>query len=310
MPRDERHRCVAVLVRTRCVWCQVPCAHLRPHLGLLLLEPLLLVADDGARSADAEPGHGLHGCPPPVFHDVATNQRTCPAETCFAVNSDGAFLALADVKELLQDGVWRCGAVNEKQVLVVEARIGEPLAVVDLLVESDNASDVVESEVRKVGFGRVQWVAVLYLGLSVRAAKSQKFLRNEPVKVSVLNLLIVFVLVVVEVIEVEEPRFIGFVHSFEAVQDCDGVHRDTKTCITEWNKGRIKSPNQRFKCFLWSFVEINDAVGRDKKCSIGSLVAVQGGVVNNLLLGQGVRFQLPVEFIAVPTRILSVAISP
>ena len=245
-----------------------------------------------------------------MFHDVAADQGTSPAQPGLAVNSDGAFLALADVQELLQDGVWGCGAVNEEQVLVVEARIGEPLAVVDLLIEPDNTGDVVESEVRKVGLGRVQRVAVLDLGLGVGTAESQKLLRDEPVKITILNLLVVLVLVVVEVIEIEESRLVGFVHSFEAIQDCDGVYGDTKTCITEWNKGRIKSPNQRFKCFLWSFVKINDAVGRDKKCSIGSLVAVQGGVVNNLLLGQGVRFQLPVEFIAVPTRILSVAISP
>ena len=236
-------------------------SYLCPHLGLLLLQPLLLVPDDGARPADAEPGHRLHGRPPPVLHDVAADQRTRPSQSGLAVNSDGAFLALADVQELLQDGVWGCGAVNEEQVLVVEARICEALAVVDLLVESDNTSDVVESEVRKVRLGRVQGVAVLYLGLSMRATESQKFLRNEPVEITILNLLVVFVLVMVEVVEIEEARFVGFVHSFEAVQDCDGVYGDSKTCITEWNKGRIKSPNQRFKCFLWSFVEINDAVG-------------------------------------------------
>ena len=193
---------------------------------------------------------------------------------------------------------------------MVEAGVYETFGIVDFLVKSDNAGDIVEAEVREIGLWRVERVAVLYLGLCVGAAESQKFLRDEPVKIPILNLLVVLVLVVVEVIEVEEPRFVGFVHSFEAVQDCDGVYGDTKTCITEWNKGRIKSPNQRFKCFLWSFVEINDAVGRDKKCSIGSLVAVQCRVVDNLLLGKGVRLQLPVEFIAVPTRILSVAISP
>ena len=146
----------------------------------------------------------------------------------------------------------------------------------------------------------MEGVTVLYLGLGVRTTESQKFLRDEPVKITILHLLVVLVLVVVEVIEIEESRLVGFVHRFEAVQDCDGVYGDTKTCITEWNKRRIKSPNQRFKCFLWSFVKINDAVGRDKKCSIGSLVAVQCGVVDNLLLGEGVGFQFPVEFGAVP----------
>ena len=203
-----------------------------------------------------------------------------------ALTCHGAGLFLTDVEEGFENGVGRRGAVDEEEVLVVKAGVGEPLAVVDLLIEPDNTGDVVESEVRKVGLGRVQRVAVLDLGLGVGTAKSQKLLRDEPVKITILNLLVVLVLVVVEVIEIEESRLVGFVHSFEAIQDCDGVYGDTKTCITEWNKGRIKSPNQRFKCFLWSFVEINDAVGGDEKCSIGSLVTVQRGVVDNLLLGQ------------------------
>ena len=64
----------------------VPCAHLRPHLGLLLLEPLLLVADDGAGPADAQPGHRLQRRPAPVLHDVAPDQRPRAAQTSLAVH--------------------------------------------------------------------------------------------------------------------------------------------------------------------------------------------------------------------------------
>ena len=66
--------------------CMVPCAHLRPHLGLLLLEPLLLVADDGAGPADAQPGHRLQRSPAPVLHDVAPDQRPRAAQTSLAVH--------------------------------------------------------------------------------------------------------------------------------------------------------------------------------------------------------------------------------
>ena len=66
--------------------CMVPCAHLRPHLGLLLLEPLLLVADDGAGPADAQPGHRLQRRPAPVLHDVAPDQRARAAQTRLAVH--------------------------------------------------------------------------------------------------------------------------------------------------------------------------------------------------------------------------------
>ena len=61
-------------------------AHLCPHFGLLLLEPLLLVANDGAGPADPEPGDCLHGRPPPVLHDVAADQRPGPAQPSLAVH--------------------------------------------------------------------------------------------------------------------------------------------------------------------------------------------------------------------------------
>lgn len=59
----------------------------------------------------------------------------------------------------MRDGVaWRA-AVQEEQVVVTEAGVREALGVVDLLVQPDNSGHVVLSEVREVGFGRMQRVA-------------------------------------------------------------------------------------------------------------------------------------------------------
>ena len=61
-------------------------SHLSPHLALLVLQPLLLVADDGAGPADAQPGHRLQRRPAPVLHDVAPDQRASAAQTRLAVH--------------------------------------------------------------------------------------------------------------------------------------------------------------------------------------------------------------------------------
>ena len=50
----------------------------------------------------------------------------------------------------------------------------------------------------------VQRVAVLDLAVRVGAAEGEEFLGHQPVEVSVLHFLVVFVLIVVEVVKVEE----------------------------------------------------------------------------------------------------------
>jgi uncharacterized Zn ribbon protein len=49
---------------------------LSPHLTLLVLKPLLLVADDRTGSTDAQPTDHLQGGPTPVLHHVATDERS------------------------------------------------------------------------------------------------------------------------------------------------------------------------------------------------------------------------------------------
>ena len=120
------------------------------------------------------------------------------------MNSHSSRCGFADVEEPFQDRVWRRRAVDEEEILVLEAGIGESLAVVDLLVQPHNTSDVVQTEVWEVGFWGMQRVAVLDLAVRVGAAEGEEFLGHKPVEVAVLHFLVVFVLIVVEVVKVEE----------------------------------------------------------------------------------------------------------
>lgn len=70
----------------------------------------------------------------------------------------GALRALTDVEKAMCDAVAGRAAIQEEQVVVMEAGVREALRVVDLLVQPNNSGHVVLSEVRKVRFRRMQRV--------------------------------------------------------------------------------------------------------------------------------------------------------
>ena len=87
---------------------------------------------------------------------------------------------------------------------MVEAGVYETFGIVDFLVKSDNAGDIVEAEVREIGLWRVERVAVLNLAVWMRSAERKELARDKPVEITVLNLFIVLVLVIVKIIKVEK----------------------------------------------------------------------------------------------------------
>ena len=87
---------------------------------------------------------------------------------------------------------------------MVEAGVFDTFGIVDFLVKSDNAGDIVEAEVREIGLWRVERVAVLNLAVWMRSAERKELARDKPVEITVLNLFIVLVLVIVKIIKVEK----------------------------------------------------------------------------------------------------------
>ena len=135
---------------------------------------------------------------------LITDERSSSSKTRLAVNSHSTRGGFADFEEPLQNRVGRSRAVDEEEVLVLEAGVGEPLAIVDLLVQPHHAGDVVQPEVGEVGLWGVQRVTVLDLAMRVWAAEGEEFLGHKPVEVAVLHFLVVFILIVVKVVKVEE----------------------------------------------------------------------------------------------------------
>lgn len=71
------------------------------------------------------------------------------------MNSHRSLRGLTDVQEAARDDVTGCAAVQEEEVVVLEAGVGEAFGVVDLLVQTDDGGHVVFPEVRKVRLGGV-----------------------------------------------------------------------------------------------------------------------------------------------------------
>ena len=83
-----------------------------------------------------EPCDGFQRGPPPVFHDVAPDERAGSAEAGLAVDRHRALGVLADLQELLEDLVGGGRPVGEEQLLVVETVALETLGIVDFPANS------------------------------------------------------------------------------------------------------------------------------------------------------------------------------
>ena len=101
---------------------------------------------------------------------------------------------------------------------MLETGVGEPLAIVDLLVQPHNASDVVKPEIGEVRFWRVERVSILNLAVGMRTAESQELLWDQPVEISILHFFVVLIFIVVKVVKLKEAWKIWFLKYAKTVQ--------------------------------------------------------------------------------------------
>ena len=74
------------------------------------------------------------------------------------MHSNGAVIVLRNVEELADDGLAGHTAVQEEQILMVEAAVEEAFGFVRFLVEANDDANVVLAEVGEVRFRRVQGI--------------------------------------------------------------------------------------------------------------------------------------------------------
>ena len=124
----------------------------------LLFEEMLLRSDHRAGATDAQPCDTLGGGELVVLHQIAADECAGAAETRLAVHCNGAVALLRQVEEFFHQMIAGRAAVNEEQIVMLEAGLGEPLGIVDLLVQPDDTLDVVLSKIGKIGLRCMQRV--------------------------------------------------------------------------------------------------------------------------------------------------------
>lgn len=124
-----------------------------------------------AGPADSDPSNYLCMCKPVVFHDITGYQGPRSSKTSFAMDGDRPLGVLADIQEPPHDVVAGSAAVDEEEVIVLEACIREALRLVDLFVQPHDRRHVMLFEIRKVGFGGVKRITIFNFAFGMWSTK-------------------------------------------------------------------------------------------------------------------------------------------
>lgn len=75
------------------------------------------------------------------------------------MDCNGSLGILTNIKELEEDGIARSSAIHKEEIVMTESHVFESLRIVQLVIQSDDRCDILSTEIRNVGFWRVDWIA-------------------------------------------------------------------------------------------------------------------------------------------------------
>lgn len=188
-----------------------------------------------------------------MLHDVEPNQRTCPTKSCLTVNCDcpGVWLGevlLTRMQELVNDVLRRGRSVDEDHVLVLDSFLSEASWIILWIVESDYLADLKMLKNINIRSGGVA-VAMLLISLVNWTHEGHKLAGNNPVKISVLHLLVVLVLLHIESLEIVPSMFKGFLEALQTVKDSALIVAFTFASVTIVQQLARVGPEQAKRMF-------------------------------------------------------------
>ena len=137
----------------------------------------------------------------------------------------------------------------------------------------------------------------------MRTSKCNKLSIENPIQVSILNLLKVFVFVYVKLVEIEEATLSSLEKTFKCIEDGELERADCRCCVMPWGKG-CSHCSEGAEGLLGRFVHEEHAPCRDEICCICSSLYVGAAVVIYYLV-----FELGVgEFTAVLVKVVVVVL--
>lgn len=135
------------------------------------------------------------------------------------MNSYSPFRIFAYSDKIVQDSIIGNSPIDKVQILMVKPSLSEFCGVVSFFIKTNDSGDFVPSKIGKVRFGRVHRISKAgNPGSVLWSAKSDEFLWNYPIEISVFHTLVVLILQKVEIVEVKVAKVMGFFDGFETIQ--------------------------------------------------------------------------------------------
>lgn len=243
-------------------------------VGLHLGQVELLGAKNRSRSSYPNPADERLGRDLEMFHSPEADQSASAAESSFAVDSNSSLLigemVLNYVEESLNDVVGRTRAINKEEVIVSDTLGLEVFFVVLGLIESDDSAHtyIVENITVLVG---VVTVSVLLISLLDRAHECDELAGNDPIKVTILDSLVVLILLHVELLEVVPSEFDGVLQTLQTMQQSAVVEAVTFRGISVRFEEACVRP-ELFMSLLGSHLKDNDHKCSHEESTVDHLV--------------------------------------
>jgi len=197
---------------------------------------------------------------------------------------------LTRINELAHNRFWRDGTVHEDHVLMFNSPLNKSVGVVLWFVESYNFGNVEMLKNVNIAAATVTVRSLLASLLINRTHECDKLARDDPVKVSVLHPLVVFVLFNIKLVIAIPALFYSELKAFQAVLNCAFVVALTFAGISVGTQQAVIGSEclPSLDCRL---AEHHNHVGTHKECAVCKFDVVVAG------LGVVVNFDLAFELV-------------
>jgi len=175
---------------------------------------MLLWTKDWPRSTYSNPPN--KGCSRKLvmLHGVTCNEAPCSPQSSLTMNSNHSFGGLHNLKKSLHDFHRRWCTVSKVQIVMVDSVLDKLFPIISRGIQSyyslhskflEYWNELFRTK-QSILQSRQKNYPILIFTSIIRRAESDQLIRNNPIKVSIFQLFVVFVLTEIELLETEPPE--------------------------------------------------------------------------------------------------------
>jgi hypothetical protein len=172
---------------------------------------VLLGTEHGAGAGDSSPANKDFSRNLIVFHAVNTNEGTRATESGLAMHSDSSTVGLRKVlltaaDKFIDNVLWGNRAIHEDEIFVIDTVSSKRVFIVLGVIKAHHLADL--QVLKNINVARSTVAVGTFAFLAIHGAhKSHEFSRDDPIEITILDLLIVFILFNAEGFLVVPPLF-------------------------------------------------------------------------------------------------------